>query len=75
MCDANDYEMGAVLGQRTEKIFKGTLKSEVRTSFVMHQSYTQSTLVLRISVQFTLKSLLLLSGSLYLCHSQGSWKS
>ena len=22
MCDANDYEMGAVLGQRTEKIFR-----------------------------------------------------
>ena len=22
MCDASDYEMGAVLGQRTEKIFK-----------------------------------------------------
>ena len=22
MCDANDYAMGAVLGQRTEKIFK-----------------------------------------------------
>ena len=22
MCDANDYAMGAILGQRTEKIFK-----------------------------------------------------
>ena len=54
---------------------KGTLKSEVRTSPVMHQSDTRSSLVQGYQCNLPPSHFSLLSSSPSLCHSEGSWKS
>ena len=54
---------------------KGNLKSEVRTSLVMHRSDTQSSLVQGYQCNLPPSHYSLLSSSPSLCHSEGSWKS
>ena len=39
MCDANDYAMGVVLGQRTNKIFKDIYYAS--KTFMKHRGITQ----------------------------------